>query len=53
MVCTELQYEDACEDQVVYIDEGISAEEYQKATYCGFTKTQSEEEDEVECTVAQ
>ena len=53
MVCTELQYEHASEDQVVYSDQGISAEEYEKATYGDFTNTQSEEEDEVKCTVAQ
>ena len=53
MVCTELQYEDASEDQVVYGDQGTSAEEYEKATYGDFIKTQSEEEDEVKCTVAQ
>ena len=53
MVCMERQYEDASKDQVVYGDQGISAEEYKKATYGEFTKTQSEEEDEVKCTVAQ
>ena len=53
MVCTELQYEDASEDQVVYGDQGISIEEHEKATYGDLTKTQSEEEDEVKCTVAQ
>ena len=53
MICTELQYEDASEDQVVYSDQGISAEEYEKAMYGDFTKTQSEEEDEVKCTVTQ
>ena len=53
MVCTELQYEDASEDEVVYGDQGISVEEYEKATYDDLTKTQSEEEDEVKCTVAQ
>ena len=53
MVCTELQYEDASEDEVVYSDQGISTEEYEKATYGDLTKTQSEEEDEVKCTVAQ
>ena len=53
MVCMELQYEDASEDQVVYGDQGISAEEYEKATYSDLTKTQSEEEDEVKYTVAQ
>ena len=53
MVCTELQYEDADEKQVVYGDQGINAEEYKKATYGDFMKTQSKEEDEVKCTVAQ
>ena len=53
MVCTELQYEDASENEVVYGDQGISVEEYEKATYDNLTKTQSEEEDEVKCTVAQ
>ena len=43
MVCTELQYEDASEDEV----KGISTEEYEKATYG------NEEENEVKCTVAQ
>ena len=49
----ELQYEDASEDEVVYSDQGISTEEYEKATYGDLTKTQSEEEDNVKCTVAQ
>ena len=53
MVCTELQYEDASEDEVVYGDQGISVEEYEKATYDDLMKTQSKEEDEVKCTVAQ
>ena len=53
MVCTELQYEDASEDEVVYGDQGICVEEYEKATYGDLTKTQSEEDDEVKCTVAQ
>ena len=53
MVCSELQYEDASEDEVVYGDQGISTEEYEKATYGDLTKTQSEEEDNVKCTVAQ
>ena len=38
MVCTELHYEDASEDEVVYSDQGISVEEYQKATYDDLTK---------------
>ena len=53
MVCTELQYEDASEDQVVYRDQGICTEEYEKAMYNDFMKTQSKEEDEVKCNVAQ
>ena len=53
MVCTELQYEDASEDQVVYDDQGISAEEYEKNTYGDLMKSHSEEKDEVKCTVAQ
>ena len=53
MVCTELQYEDVDEDQIVYGDQGINAEEYEKAMYGDFMKTQSKEEDEVKCTVAQ
>ena len=53
MVCTELQYEDASEDEVVYSDQGINTEEYEKATYGDLMKTQSEEEDDVKCTVAQ
>ena len=53
MVSTELQYEDASEDEVVYGDQGIITEEYEKATYDDLMKTQSEEEVEVRCTVAQ
>ena len=53
MVCTELQYEDADEDQMVYGDQGNNAEEYEKAMYGDFVKTQGEEEEEVKCTVAQ
>ena len=53
MVCTELQYEVASEDEVVYGDQGISTEEYEKATCGDHMKTQSEEEDDVKCTVAQ
>ena len=53
MVCTELQYEDASEDEVVYSDQGISVEEHEKATYGDLIKTKSEEEDEVKCAVAQ
>ena len=53
MVCTELQYEDASKNEVVYGDQGISIEEHEKATYDDLTKTQSKEEDKVKCTVAQ
>ena len=53
LVCTELEYEDTSKDEVVYGDQGTSAEEYEKATYGDLTKTQSEDEDEIKCTVAQ
>ena len=53
MVCTKLQYEDASKDEVVYGDQGINTEEYEKATYGNLTKTQSEEEEDIKCTVAQ
>ena len=53
MVCTELLYEDASKDKVVYGDQGINTEEYENATYGDLMKTQSESEDEVKCTVAQ
>ena len=53
MVCTELQYEDASEGEVVYGDQEINTEEYEKATYGNLMKTQNEEENEVKCTVAQ
>ena len=53
MMCTELQYEDADEDVVVYGDQGINTEEYEKATYGNLTKTQIEEEEEVTYNVAQ
>ena len=53
MVCTDLQYEDASENEVVYGDQGTSTEEYEKTTYDDLMKTQSEEEEEVKCNVAQ
>ena len=53
MVCTESQYEDASEDEVVYGDQGINTEEYKKAIYGNLMQTQSDEENEVKCTVAQ
>ena len=37
----------------MYGDQGINAEEYEKATYGNFMKTQSKEEDEFKCTVPQ
>ena len=52
MVCTELQYEDASESEIVYGDQGITAEEYENATYGDLMKTQSENEEDVKCTVA-
>ena len=39
MVCTELQYEDASKNEVVYGDQGISIEENKKATYDNLMKT--------------
>ena len=53
MMCTELQYEDVDEDLVVYGDQEIYPEEYEKATYGNLTETQSKEEDEVKYNVAQ
>ena len=53
MVCTESQYKDASEDEVVYGDQGINTEEYENATYGDLMKTQSHEENEVKCTIAQ
>ena len=53
MMCAELQYEDADKDQVVYGDQGITTEEYKKATYGDLTKTQREEEEEVKYNMAQ
>ena len=53
MGCTEIQYEDVDEDQTVYGDQGINTEEYEKATYGDFMKTQSKEDDEVKYTVVQ
>ena len=53
MVSMELQYEDGSKDEVVYRDQVISTEEYDKATYGNLMKTQSEDENEVKCTVAQ
>ena len=53
MMCTDLQYEDADEDIVVYGDQEINTEEYKKATYGDLTKTQSKEEEEVKYIVAQ
>ena len=52
MMCTELQYEDADKDVVVYGDQGINTEEYERATYGELMKTQSEEEDGVKYNVA-
>ena len=53
MVCTELQYEDASESEIVYGDQEITPEEYENATYGDLMKTQNESEDDIKCTVAQ
>ena len=36
----------------MYKDQGVSTEEYDKATYGKLTKTQNEEEEEVKCNMA-
>ena len=41
------------EDEVVYRDQGINTEEYEKAIYGNLMQTQRDEENEVKCTVAQ
>ena len=53
MVCTELQCEDASESEIVYGDQGITAEEYENATYGDLMKTQSKSKEDIKCTVAQ
>ena len=53
MMCTELQYEDADKDVVVYGDQGINTEEYEKDMYGDLMKTQSEEEEVVKYNGAQ
>ena len=45
VMCTEVQYEDEDKDIVVYGDQGVSTEEYEKAMYGKLMKTQSEEEE--------
>ena len=52
LVCTEPQYEDTSEDEVVYGDQGINTEEYE-TIYGNLMQTQSDEENDVKCTVAQ
>ena len=51
MVCTEQQYEDTSESEIVYGDQGIKSEEYEKATYGNLMQTQSESDEDVKCTV--
>ena len=53
MMCTELQYEDADKDVVVYGDQGTNTEEYEKDMYGDLMKTQSEEEEVVKYNGAQ
>ena len=53
MMCTELQYEDADEDLVVYRDQGTNTEEYERATYGDLTRTPSKDKDKVKYNVAQ
>ena len=47
IMCTEVQYQDADKDIVVYRDQGINTEDYEKATNGNLMKTQSKEEEEV------
>ena len=53
MMCTELQYEDAEEDVVVYGDQGINTEEYKNAMDGDLTNTLSKEKEDVKHNVAQ
>ena len=46
MMCTDIHYEDECEDIIMYSDQRVSTEEH-KATYGKSTKTESEVEEEV------
>ena len=52
MMCTEVQFEDTDKDLVVYRDQGINTEEYEKAMYGDHMKTQSKEEEELKYNVA-
>ena len=52
MMCVEVQHKDGDEDLVVYRDQGISTEEYDKAMYGELMKTQSKEEEDVKCNMA-
>ena len=52
MMCMEVQHEDGDKDLLVYGDQGITTEEYDKAMYGELMKTQSEDEEEVKCNVA-
>ena len=52
MMCMEVQYEDGDKDLVVYGDQGVSAEELDKATYGELLKTQRKEEEEVKYNMA-
>ena len=53
MLCMAVPHEDEDEELVVYGDQGICTEEYEKAMYGELMKTQSEgEEEEVKCNMA-
>ena len=51
MIFTEVQCGDRDKDLVIYGNQGVSTEEYDKATYDKIRKTGSEEE-EVKCNMA-
>ena len=52
MMCMEVQHDNGEKDLVVYGDQGINTEEYEKAMYGKLIKIQSKEEEEVKCNVA-
>ena len=52
MMCMEVQCEDGGKDLILYGDQGVSTEVYDKAMYGELTKTQREDEEEVMCNIA-
>ena len=52
MMCTDIHCEDGDKDVIVYRDQGVSTEEYNKAMYGKLMKTQSKEEKEIKYDMA-